>query len=214
MKSFKQHLTEARSGYAIVVDVQPEYSTWIDFEYELMEYLNKQRKILMMVNSDAEGLTRDSIPSIKDYWVHHGFENLGSVEVIDKGYGYLRGWMDQGVSEHTIIKTIREMYKQKVTDSRDLFIDRQKYKQSVVPSRIDMNAERRIGLKEFLGSEYKVWMEDEGISTEWVSVKKLKQYSGAYIMGGAKDKCLKEVELLMSAFNIRSTRINKFVYKG
>jgi hypothetical protein len=190
-------LNEAYTGSTIVIDVQPAYSSYIDFAPQLMKYLNKQKQILMLVNSDEEGFTEDSIPDIKTYWEENGFSNWNNVKLIDKGYGYLRGWMDQGVSEAVIIKTIREMYKQRITDSRDLF------ENSNNPAE---------DFAKFIGPEFQDWMIDEAIHVEWVPVKLLKSFSGSYITGGAKNECLKEVELLMSAFNIRTTRINQFVF--
>jgi len=190
-------LNEAYTGSTIVIDVQPAYSSYIDFAPQLMKYLNKQKQILMLVNSDEEGFTEDSIPDIKTYWEENGFSNWNNVKLIDKGYGYLRGWMDQGVSEAVIIKTIREMYKQRITDSRDLF------ENSNNPAE---------DFAKFIGPEFQDWMADEAIHVEWVPVKLLKSFSGSHITGGAKNECLKEVELLMSAFNIRTTRINQFVF--
>ena len=193
----KEILSEARTGSTIVVDVQPAYSSAINFTPQLMQHLNKQKQILMLINSDKEGLTDDSSQDVKDYWDENGFENWNNVKLIDKGYGYLRNWMDQGISERVIIKTIREMYSQGVTDSRDLF----EYTDDQVES-----------FSNFVGNEFEDWMLDDAISVEWISVKLLKSFSGSYITGGGKNECLKEVELLMSAFNIRTTRINKFIY--
>lgn len=193
----KEILAEARKGSVIVVDVQPAYSSYINFAPELMNFLNNQKRILMLVNSDEDGLTEDSIPDIEQYWEEDGFNDWNKVKLIDKGYGYLRSWMDQGVSENVIIKTIREMYKQRVTDSRELF------ENSNNPAE---------DFAKFIGPEFEDWMIDEAISIEWISVKLLKSFSNSYIVGGGKNECLKEVELLMSAFNIRSTRINKFIF--
>lgn len=193
----KEILTEARKGSVIVVDVQPAYSSYINFSLQLMDFLNNQQQILMLVNSDEAGLTEDSISDIKQYWEENGFDNWNKVKLIDKGYGYLRSWMDQGISENVIIKTIREMYIQRITDSRDLF------------ENSDNPAE---DFAKFIGFEFKDWMLDDGISVEWISVKLLKSFSGSYIVGGGCNECLKEVELLMSAFNIGSTRINKFIF--
>lgn len=193
----KEIFFEARSNSTIVVDVQPAYSSLINFAPQLMQHLNKQQQILMLVNSDEEGLTEDSIIDIKEYWNENGFENWNSIKLIDKGYGYLRSWMDQGVSEKVIIKTIREMYSQKVNDSRNLFQDTDNIHDA---------------FENFIGSEFEDWMLDDAISVEWISVKTLKSFSGSYITGGGVNECLKEVELLMSAFNIRSTRIQKFIF--
>jgi hypothetical protein len=193
----REILSEARSGSVIVVDVQPAYSSLINFESQLMLFLNKQQKILMLVNSDEEGFTNDSVQDIKEYWEDNGFTNWNAVKLIDKGYGYLRSWMDEGIPENTIIKTIREMYQQKVNDSRDLF----------------QNSENPAeDFQKFIGLDFKDWMLDDPITVNWISLKLLKTFSGSYMTGGAENECLKEVELLMSAFNIRSKRISKFIF--
>jgi hypothetical protein len=53
---------------------------------------------------------------------------------------------------------------------------------------------------------------EDPISVNWTSVAQLKQFNGAYLMGGARDQCLREVELLMNAFNIKYKRIDSLVY--
>jgi hypothetical protein len=63
-----------------------------------------------------------------------------------------------------------------------------------------------------LGWEYQPWMLEDGIFTEWTSIAELRRFSGAYIVGGGRKECLREVELLMSAFNIKAKRIDSLVY--
>lgn len=193
----KQVISEAKTGSVIVVDVQPAYELSINFAPQLMSFLNKQQKILMLVNADSEGLTDDTPYSIKEYWNENGFTNWNAVKFVDKGYGYLRSWMDSGISEKTIIKTIREMYNRRVNDSSDLF------------QNTENPAEE---FENFIGAEFENWMLSDPIVVEWLSLKLLKSFSGSYIVGGGCNECLKEVEILMSAFNIRSTRISKFIY--
>jgi hypothetical protein len=191
-------LTEARYSSTIVVDVQPTYSWTINFAPELMNFLNTQKRILMLTNGDQSGMTSDSKGSVIEYWQDNGFMNWDAITYFDKGYGYLRNWMDLGVSENTIIRTIREMYTQRVGVSEELF------KNSEDPE---------VELEKFLGNGYiDEYMIDDPIYINWISLKMLKQFSGSYIVGGGKEECLKEVELLMSAFNIKATRIAKFVY--
>jgi hypothetical protein len=197
-------LTESRYNSTIVVDVQPAYSGAINFAPELMSFLNTQKRILMLVNGVNGGslagigyVTSDTIPAIKKYWENNGFTNWEAVTLVEKGFGYLRNWMDMGISENTIIRTIREMYSQRVSGSNELF------KNSDDPE---------LELDNFVGSDFDEYMLDDPIYVKWMSLKILKQFSGSYIAGGGKDECLKEVEILMSAFNIKSTRISKFLY--
>ena len=44
------------------------------------------------------------------------------------------------------------------------------------------------------------------------SVGQLRKFNKAYIMGGGRNECLREVELLMNAFNIKYKRIDSLVY--
>ena len=67
-------------------------------------------------------------------------------------------------------------------------------------------------MKELIGPEFRPWMLDDPVTVNWTSVAQLKRFTGAYIMGGARDRCLREVELLMNAFNIKYKRIDSLVY--
>lgn len=50
------------------------------------------------------------------------------------------------------------------------------------------------------------------MSVGWTSVAQLKRFNGAYLVGGGRNECLREVELLMNAFNIKYKRIDSLVY--
>ena len=197
-------ITEGRAHPVIVVDVQPEYSGMNDGDEnsvftEIINFVNQQTgPVLMFVNAEDQGLSGDTVQSIREYWDDSGFspENWRRVQIADKGYGYLRSWMDSGIEPATIIATIRELYQQRKTDSRELQFpasNRRTPQQSLI-----MGAMQE--------------MEDDPISVNWTSIAQLKRFSGAYIVGGARDQCLREVELLMNAFNIRYKRIDSLVY--
>lgn len=202
-------LKEGLNYPVIVVDVQPAYDNPIN--YKIMEFVNKQTgPVLMYINADDTGLTDDTKGTVKQYWEEHlsSFDNHDDDEeyysdavdwsrfqIIDKGYGYLRSWMDSGISESTIIATIREMYAQQVYDSRDLEFPSDKLT-STETNIIDAIEE----------------MDGDNISVNWVSIKQLRKFNGAYIVGGGRNECLREVELMMNAFNIKYKRINSLVY--
>lgn len=211
-------LLEGLNTKCIVVDVQPEYSGIKDgdenpvFE-EIIRFVNRQTgPVLMFVNAEDQGLTGDTVQDVKAYWEdtirgedydpeddHESPINWNRFQIVDKGYGYLRSWMDQGISDKSIIKTIRLMYAQKVNDSRMLF-----------GGEHDENYERQ--MRELLGADFQEFVLSDGIYTEWTSISQLKQFSGSYIMGGGRNECLREVELLMNAFNIKYKRIDHLVY--
>lgn len=189
----------------IVVDVQPEYSGINDgdenpvFE-EIIQFVNNQTgPVLMFVNADKDGLTNDTIPHIKQYWEDSGFNpaNWNRVTIIDKGYGYLRSWMDHPVPPAIIIKTIRLLYQQKKRDTEQL----------VFPGN---TRDRTPEMTEIMDTIYE--MGDDLLSINWTSVAQLKRFNGSYIMGGGRNECLREVELLMNAFNIKYKRIDSLVY--
>lgn len=196
-------INEASNRPCIIVDVQPEYTgindgdelPWIE---DMMNFLNTKSKILAFVNAEDDGLTADTIPKIKEYWRDNSFTNWNNIEFVDKGYGYFRTWMDEGISEKMIIKTIRLLYKEKKDDSRDLF-----------PNNYEED------MKRFFENNNEVFDDivlDDPLIINWTSVKKLKEFNNCYIMGGGINECLREVELLMNAFNIKYKRIQEFTY--
>lgn len=211
-------LEYSRSRSAIVVDVQPAYSGIMDgdenpvFE-EIIQFVNNQTgPVLMFVNAEDQGMTGDTVQDIKVYWEDtiRGEEwdpeeydeapiDWNRFQIVDKGYGYFRSWHDQGISANTIIKTIRFMYQNRVNDSRDLFGGDDS----------DDYAEK---FQQFIGPEFKPWMLSDGITINWTSVAQLKRFNGSYIVGGGENQCLREVELLMNAFNIKYIRIDSLVY--
>ena len=210
-------LAEGRNQPVICVDVQPEYSGHLDgdenpvFEHIIKFVVGQTGPVLMFVNAEDQGLSGDTVADVKLYWEDtvRGEEwnpddwnpdpiDWNRFKIVDKGYGYLRSWMDQGVSPAAIIKTIREMYQQRVNDSRHLFGGE--------------GPEYEEGIQKLLGWEYQPWMLEDGIFTEWTSIAELRRFSGAYIVGGGRNECLREVEILMSAFNIKYKRIDSLVY--
>lgn len=189
-------ITESKSHPVIVVDVQPAYASFSPKICDkIIQFVCSQTgSVLMYVNAEQDGLTDDSIPTIKEYWEESFYDSeidWSRFTIIDKGYGYFRSFMDQGVSDHLIIKLIRTLYSRKLNDSREL---------------------NESELQEIFNSEYEDWMLDEPFIINWISVSQLKQFAGAYIVGGGRNECLREVELLMNAFNIKYKRIDKLVY--
>lgn len=194
-------LIESRQHPVIVVDVQPEYCNYDSDNASTCRYIidfvtNQTGKKLFLINGEDSGVSEDSLYDIVDYWEENSNTEIdwNSYEIVDKGYGYLRSWMDQDVDPKAIILTLREMLRQKVSDSRELYSgDEEQFQQ-------------------LLGEHYEDWMIDDPITVGWLSLGKLKEFNGAYIVGGGRDECLREVELLMNAFNIKYKRIDSLTY--
>jgi len=210
----KQPLEEGRGTGVIVVDVQPAYKRGNERLFErIIQFVNKQTgPVLMFVNAEQDMMTDDTVDDIKAYWedVIRGEEwdpedyddspiDWSRFQIKDKGFGFFRSFMDRGIEDKTIIRLIRLMYQSRVNDSRDLFGGEDS----------DGYAEK---FEQFVGPEFKRWMLDDGITVNWTSVAQLKRFSGSYIVGGGRNECLREVELLMNAFNIKYRRIDSMVY--
>jgi hypothetical protein len=211
----KEILAEGKSHPVICVDVQPAYANFSDISAKCAEIVkfvvNQTGPVLMYINAEKTGTTDDTLNDVTQYWeetvnpnIEYDEDKSGDIvpvtsinwnrfEIIDKGYGYLRSWMDQGITYHTIIKVIRAMYRYKLSSSNQFE---------------DIN----LNLAELVGPEWKDWMQDDFISVNWINVAKLKKFSGAYLVGGGGNECLKEVELMMNAFNIPYRRIERYVY--
>lgn len=202
----------SRGRPVVCVDVQPAYMDYTPGEYtqSVGKFLAEQRgPILMYVNADETGITEDNIqndvvPMWEEVFERNGDDfhedGLDKMEFFDKGYGYLRSWMDIGVEPAHIIRTIREMYRQKVHDSRDLFGgNEEKQLEYLQPIAESINTEAQ-------------YMVDDGISVGWVAVDQLKRYNNCYLIGGGRKECLAEVAILMNAFNIKYKMIDDLIY--
>lgn len=202
---FKRYLNEKRSRSIIVVDVQPMYENDIDFDMEdFTEFLYKNKNILYFYNG-PETVGEDRKEDVVD-WLMENIEfddEYGEVDEdlyhkltretkwVDKGYGFFRGWMDQGVDETTIKNAIKFMANKKVYDSRDI--------------------EEEEWIENFPKLDG-IYFEDPLIFPPEIRIDKLKKWSGSYLVGGGKNECLAEVKMVMDAFNIRYKIVNKFIY--
>jgi len=159
MRAYEILLEEPLMEYSlnrplIVVDVQPQYITSIHFQKELAQYINKRTSDKTLMFFNGPGVTEDDARDIKYWWHENGMQEdtIEELKWIEKEYGYFRSWMDNGISDDIMIKVIREMYDQKVSDSRELFGE---------------NIEQ---LAEFIGDEWEEWMKDDPMSIHWTNV--------------------------------------------
>jgi len=209
MRAYELLTEKASRGRPIVaVDIQPAYANINDgaeqwtCEQAIQFVSNSRAPCLMFVNAEQEGLTSDTVADVRMYWEDSGFEpdEWHRVEVYDKGYGYLRSWMDIGIDDRHIVQTIREMYRQKETDSRMLFdSDEEQQLEFLRPIAESINTDPESLI-------------DDGISVGWAAMDQLKRYNNCYLIGGGRNECLKEVALLMNAFNIKYKEINDLIY--
>lgn len=197
ISDLRQPLTEGSTTPIIIVDVQPAYANAIDFNVsELANLMNWHRgKILMFANAEVEGLTQDTQDDIYFWWTEQGMDSdvweRPNFTYFDKGYGYLRSWMDEEISPAAIIRTIRYMFQKREHDSRE-----------IPPEE----------LAQVVGEdEWQDWMVDDPLITNWVGIDLLHQHRG-FICGGGRNECLREVTLMMNAFNLKYKLMSRFIY--
>jgi hypothetical protein len=188
----REFITESLSTNILIVDVQPAYDAYCrHIVHQLATMINNRpHNITMLYN--AEGLTEDDENEMIYYLINNGVDedNINNINFIEKSYGFFRGWMDTGISDHVIIKTIRAMNQHRVNDSRDL------------------------DLEEILGddAEEVINNSDNIYMPDFMSINTLRQLSPFYMCGGGRSECLREIELLCNAFNIKYKRMDSLIY--
>lgn len=192
-----EDLFERVSANLLVVDVQPEYSRYSDrIVGNVCHLLNTHRgKKVVLFNGNE--VSNDTKEAVMYYYFEYGLneENVDQIQFIEKSYGFFRGWMDSGISDSIIIKTIRAMHQQRMYDSRQL---------------IENNL-----LKYYLSPAECATVEDLAdpiYFPDFFSINFLRSLSPFYIMGGGRNECLREIELICNAFNIRHKRIDNLIY--
>lgn len=192
-------LESHRGGMIVLVDFQPAYHSG-DYGYEdalrnACEYINGRNvKVLAFFNGMDVGIEDDEDEVIDHYVEEGGLDenSISNFQLIEKYYAFLRGWMDQGVSDRAIIQTIRYMAQQKTNNSRDI--------------------EEEV-LQKITGEDYNEdVMQSDPIFIPDINLRLLREMNGCMIGGGGRHECLRELTLLMNAFNIKYKLVNDWIY--
>lgn len=195
-------LLEANRNNIILVDFQPVYES-DDFHYRdaltnTVNSLNKMNPSNIVAFYNGEDLSDDTKESVREHYIDYGLDEsiADRIKYREKVYAWLRNFMDSGMPEAMIITIVRYMVTNKINDSRDI------------------DPETMVSV---IGQDnYEQW-EDliEGgdmIYIPEISIPELKSMSGALLGGGGKDECLKEIILLMNAFNIKYKLVQDWIY--
>lgn len=194
---FEQYITEASRKPLISVDIQPQYERWFSFKtYEYIDFLNSSVSDILFFFNGPETVGEDSKSNIVEWLFENGLnqKKFNDIVWIDKGYGFFRSWMDMGMSEHHMIKAIRYMAQKRKIDSRD--IELEEWQELYGDEWDDV---------EYIITADDIFMPDINIST-------IRRFRNAWIAGGGKCECLKEIKLYMSAFNIKAKEVRRFIY--
>lgn len=182
----------------IVVDIQPLYENYIKFSLiEYVEYLYKVIKsghrVLYYYNGDSIGSEDDSSSIVSWLVSFLGYIDDG-LDVDEYYFTILHGceFIDKGYG------FLRDLMDSGYSESEIIKIVRYMVMNRIVDSRDIPDGIFDIG--------------SNNIFLPSFSIAKLKEYSGSYLIGGGMNECLKEVQLIANALNIRVTLMKKFIF--
>lgn len=198
-------LTEANLGTNIlVVDVQPAYDRWCNkVAPSICNLLNKhQGKKYVLYNAQDVGV-EDTEGQVAEYLYEQGLDYgvmMDGIEYFEKYYGFFRSWMDSDVPEAAIIRVIRAMVQQRKRSSDELDLHQ-------------LFTEREYQLAFPKGPSRSFDPDDDPIHMpDFIGIAKLRQMQPFLMCGGGRNECLREIELICNAFNIRYKRMDALVY--
>ncbi len=193
----------------IIVDVQPQYmdkglSPHIDNIINYIEQVAKDNRPILAFYNNQE-FSGDSSDESRFFFIEQGLseESWGKIMFVEKNYGFLRNWMDEGFKDEVIIEAVKIMKKDKINDSRD-FAD-----------------EHWEQLKKVNGTEL-FSPDNKGHFTECYMVNMpdfntniIKGFKGIEVemLGGGRYECLEEMNLFCDGYDIK-TKINEALSYG
>lgn len=179
----------------VVVDIQPCYSSVFAHGFVGDIVAEIERRIaaglpVYLVHNDLE-LSGDQLGDVHEFWLEHGLSEdvLERCQFIEKQYAELRGWMDCGVSDDDIVKTLQALRQAKLWDSRLLPAEAL---ESLSPDG-----------SELCNPLFLSWHLESSPLTSLVDMD---------ICGGGREECLREVELWLESRKLPYNRIESLVY--
>lgn len=222
------HLFESPNVNVLAVDLQPAYfniqGIREDQMQDIVQFCENQRKRIVALYNGGD-YSDDWVEDVQEFWMNFGAsEDLvhGQIEWIEKGYAFFRGWMDTGIPDKIILRTIRKMIEVGAYDSRELTAEDM---QDAIGKELLIKLSRENdGIKTLVDNpddwdsihlpEFAPQLYDD--APDWITptglIKFLRDLSPFYMIGGARDMCLREIELLCNAYNIRYRRIDSLIY--
>lgn len=190
-------ITEARGNSLILVDFQPDYASAYDYDDAIgqaIAYINKKQPSVTAFFNGADVGSDDTPDEVMWHYMEHGLnEDLAHLFTFkEKSFAWLRQWMDTGIDHALIIKVIRYIVMNDLRDSREI--------------------EDEAWLK-LVGEDFEYYDDREmNIYLPDINIATLKTLSGSLLGGGGKHECLKELQLLMNAFNIKYKLVSDWIY--
>ena len=190
-------LTEANTNSVILVDFQEGYKNAGGYDRAIssaVEYINKKQPEVTAFYNGADVGFDDQPDDIMWHYMEYGLdEDLTHLFTFkEKSYAWLRNWMDEGVDDAMTIRVVRYLVMHDMNDSRDV--------------------EDEEWLK-LVGEDFQFYDDREmGIFIPDIDIGNLKALSNSLLGGGGEHECLKEMQLLMNAFNIKYKLVGEWIY--
>lgn len=193
-----ESLGKGKGGNLIIVDVQPEYASYIKFDVgKLLREALQYNRILFLWNGPDLGMSsRDELISYYgealDYDEEALEELISRATFYDKGYGFFRDLLDHPCFDHdSVVKIVKYMLENDIRDIKDL-------------SEEDIE---QIGVSDLLVED----LEDYGFFVPDLK-DVLGRWNGSSIAGGGENECLAEVEVLADAMGLNFRRLPHYIY--
>ena len=225
MISLKQYIAEADTRALIVVDIQPAYYpvshkvlrgggylslTYVRAARNIIDFINTRAdRVLAYFNGSDSGL-EDTIKDVQDHYLEMGLDpnKLDTINFQEKSYAFLRPWIDDEVPLRIIIAAVRYMVQNRMYSALDIPED---VLREIIRSSTKYPA-TTTRWKHHEYDEVERILELDPIVIPDIDLSLLKQFSNAYISGGGQHECLKEITIMMNAFNIKYTLVEDFIY--
>ena len=196
----KCDLNESKNNKTLVcIDIQPAYEKLIKFPIDdFISFLNNSNyeKIYYFFNGPELGY--EDVNEIQDWLTEYGLSEdiLNIIEFEEKDYGWFRELIDSNkFNINDITKLVSFMYNNNIKQSAD----------------ITDNQWQNLNLSKTTKSKLINIIEDNLIVIPQID-KILQNISQCDIIGGGKNECLLEVQILMSAMKIKYNPIDNFIY--
>jgi len=180
----------------LLVDLQPAYvgRRNVGLMERVLEHINTlppEAPLMAMYVHDE--LSTDLLEDVHQFWLDHGADEdlINRIQWVEKDYAFLRGWMDNGVDDETIIGVLQTMQGLRKKDSRDLD-----------DAILEELAPHRPRYDPLIASDY-----------VYDAVRTMKhQASKWFTCGGGLQECLKEVELVLDAQKVDYAQLAHLTY--
>jgi len=182
--------------FLIVVDVQPAYQDACeDIIYDIIDKINNTNQPIIFFYVGKE-MDCDRKSDVIGYLLENGIEEnrIDGIRFIEKDYGFIRTWMDAGVSHDTIIKTIQYMKKNQINDTRDF--DENDWKKTV-------------------GNQYSkpVYTEELFVMPNFnQKIFELSNVDNFELIGGGRYECLLEIDLYLQGLGKKTSITEQLCY--